>query len=171
MHHKKIKRCSVLLFSFWLSFSAYATSTQNFLEITLSILSYAKWNTNVNTPNLCIVNNPNLVGQFKLLVQQQHANYNIIPIDLKLLDQSTCQAIYFSTLSAKEEQAALNHHIHSPTLSFSSNNTECDIGSAFCLYKRNGLTSFKVNLDSLSQSKIRVDPRVLLLAKPLEQSL
>ena len=53
-------------------------------------------------------------------------------------------------------------------LSFSSNNEECEIGSAFCLYQRPTRTSFKVNLTSLSHSKAHVDPRVLLLAKSTE---
>ena len=36
-------------------------------------------------------------------------------------------------------------------------------------YKKNKHLSFKINLESLSQSKVHIDPRVLLLAKPSEQ--
>ncbi|WP_324627291.1 YfiR family protein [Acinetobacter sp. MD2(2019)] len=145
-------------------------STQSFYETTLSILSYAKWSANITTPNICIINSPTATTQFKSLVQQQHANYTITAMDLKSVNISSCQAIFFSNFSAKEEQTILNRNdVHSSVLSFSDNNSECEIGSAFCLYKKNGLTAFQVNLDSLSQAKVKIDPRVLLLAKPLEK--
>lgn len=167
MNHRKSKICISLLL-YCLSTFLYASSTQNVFEITLSILSYVKWGTN-STPNLCVINNASIAGQFKSIIYQQKYNYRVIPLDLKELESTPCHAVFFSTFSPKEEQSILNHNAHYPVLSFSSNNAECDIGSVFCLYNKKNLTSFKVNLDSLSQSKVRVDPRVLLLAKPLEQ--
>ena len=75
--------------------------------------------------------------------------------------------IYY--IDTQEEQKIIHSQRQDPPLSFSSTNQACEIGSAFCLYTRNNSTAFKVNLDSLSQSKVRVDPRVLLLAKAVEQ--
>lgn len=74
---------------------------------------------------------------------------------------------FFSTYTPREEQNIINNLKDAP-LTFSSNNTECKLGSAFCLYQNKTRTSFKVNLASLSQSQARVDPRVLLLAKSTE---
>ncbi|MFW2735488.1 YfiR family protein, partial [Acinetobacter baumannii] len=48
------------------------------------------------------------------------------------------------------------------------NNPESEVGSIFCLYNQNNYTTFKVNLDALSHSKVHIDPRVLLLAKNAE---
>lgn len=147
---------------------AHAISTHNIFVTTFSILSYAKWHTSVQTPSFCVIDNHSLANQFKTVSQQYNQNYQIHSIGLNDLNSTTCQVIFFSTLTPQQEQSTLNNQAQ-PALSFSNNNIACEVGSAFCLYKRNQLTSFKVNLDSLSQSKVRIDPRVLLLAKPVEQ--
>ena len=69
---------------------------------------------------------------------------------------------------AAYKSAILVRRLKDAPLTFSSNNTECELGSAFCLYQNKTRTPFKVNLASLSQSQARVDPRVLLLAKSTE---
>ena len=159
---------SACFFAFALfSTSLYAFSTHNIFVITLSILSYAKWNT--STPALCVIDNPNYAIQFNQALRQQGLHYKISSIRLNELDRSACNAIFLSTFSPQEEQKIIHSQKQDPLLSFSSTNIACEIGSAFCLYTRNNRTSFKVNLDSLSQSKVRVDPRVLLLAKSAEQ--
>ena len=145
----------------------YAVSAHNMFIITLSILSYAKWNT--PTPALCVIDNPNYAVQFNQALRLHGYHYKISSIRLNELEKSSCNAIFLSTFSPKEEQKIIYSQRPDPPLSFSSSNQDCEMGSAFCLYTQNSKTSFKVNLDSLSQSKVRVDPRVLLLAKSTEQ--
>lgn len=147
---------------------AHAISTHNIFVTTFSILSYAKWSTAVQTPSFCVIDNTSLANQFKTVSQQYNQNYQIHSISLNDLSSFSCQVVFFSTLTPQQEQSTLNDQAQ-PILSFSTNNSACEVGSSFCLYKKNQLTSFKVNLDSLSQSKVRIDPRVLLLAKPAEQ--
>ncbi|TCM63280.1 uncharacterized protein DUF4154 [Acinetobacter calcoaceticus] len=147
----------------------FANSTHNIFVTTFSILSYAQWNPATSIPTLCVIDNADLAEQFKNVTAQQRYKYQIQSINLNHLVKTSCQAIFFSTFTPQQEQNILNKQLHTPILSFSSNNTECEVGSTFCLYKKKQLTSFKVNLDSLAQSKVRVDPRVLLLANSTEQ--
>ncbi|MFX7253454.1 YfiR family protein, partial [Acinetobacter baumannii] len=63
---------------------------------------------------------------------------------------------------------AIQNYPYRSLLSLSINNPECEVGSIFCLYNQNNYTTFKVNLDALSHSKVHIDPRVLLLAKNAE---
>ena len=50
-------------------------------------------------------------------------------------------------------------------LSISENDSECSAGSAFCLLIDGDQASFKVNLDALARSGVRVHPNVLQLAR------
>lgn len=167
MVNTKIKVYVFIFITVLMSKPVYAVSTHNMFIITLSILSYAKWNT--PTPALCVIDNPNYAAQFNQALRLHGYHYKISSIRLSELDKSSCNAIFLSTFSPQEEQKIIHSQRQDPPLSFSSTNQACEIGSAFCLYTRNNSTSFKVNLDSLSQSKVRVDPRVLLLAKATEQ--
>ncbi|HCN36025.1 YfiR family protein [Acinetobacter johnsonii] len=138
----------------------------NLPATTLTILSYVRWNT-PNPISLCILNNSQLSNQFIQVNQQLKSAYQIQAVSLSELNKIMCNAVFFSTYTPREEQNIINNLKDAP-LTFSSNNTECELGSAFCLYQNKTRTSFKVNLASLSQSQARVDPRVLLLAKSTE---
>lgn len=141
-----------------------ANSSHNIFMMTLSILSYAKWNN--PTPELCIVDNPNYTAQFSNIVKTTKSSIIVNSIHASELKSIHCDAVFFSNTTEENEQALINKSLNPSVLSFSSDNVECEIGSAFCLStNKSGKTIFKVNLDSLAQSKIHIDPRVLLLAK------
>ena len=145
----------------------YASPTSNIFNTTFAILSYAKWET--QTPKLCIVNNQSLLNDFKKSAAT-HSNYKISSIQVADIKSSQCQILFFSNLSAQEEQNLLNSHVSFPALSISSNNRACESGSAFCLYRKNQSYAFKINMQSLTQSQVHIDPRVLLLAKSSESA-
>ena len=141
-----------------------ANSSHNIFMMTLSILSYAKWNT--TNPELCVVDNPHYATQFSNLIKTSKSSIRISAINSSDLKNHHCEAVFFSNTTAQNEQLLINKSLNPFILSFSSNNAECEIGSTFCLStNKTGNTIFNVNLDSLAQSKIHVDPRVLLLAK------
>lgn len=151
----------VLLF---LSNYSLANSSHNIFVMTLSILSYTKWNT--STPELCVVDNLNYASQFSNYIKTNKSPFNVHAIHSSELKTQYCDAVFFSNTTAQTEQTLINKSFNPSILSFSSSNTECEIGSVFCLStNKSGNTIFKVNLDSLAQSKVHVDPRVLLLAK------
>lgn len=159
------KKSAFLISTALFSCSLYATPIASLYSTTFSILSYAKWNT--PAPAICVVNNPPLAQQLQNS-EPEHANYKISSIQTRDIQLLECQVFIFSTLSPKEEQHLLNTAVDFPALSISTNNIECEIGSAFCLYNRNQKIAFKINLASLTQSKVHIDPRVLLLAKSVE---
>jgi len=168
MVHNLEKKALLLLISAALfSSSLPAAPAASMYSTVFSILSYAKWNT--PAPAICAVNNSPLAQQFQNHAPD-HSSYRISAIQSSEIKSSACQVLIFSTLSPKEEQHLLNTAATFPALSISTNNAECEIGSAFCLYKRSQNFAFKVNLDSLAQAKVHVDPRVLLLAKSAESS-
>ena len=150
-----------------LSGFGYANSNHDIYMMTLSILSYAKMPS--ENLDLCIVDNQDLANNFQQRVQQQDLKYKIQTISSKDLPLTSCSAVFFSKAQPNVEQKLIRELHNKSVLSFSSNNDQCEIGSAFCLYKsKNGNTLFKVNLDSLAKSRVHIDPRVLLLAQNME---
>ncbi|WP_227865856.1 MULTISPECIES: YfiR family protein [Acinetobacter] len=150
-----------------MSSSLYAAPVSDIYHTSLAILSYAKWPT--NTPEICVVNNNPFAQQLKNNLPAD-SPYKVSNKHSSELRSSNCTVLFFSNLSDKEEQNILNTAVNYPALSISSNNLNCETGSAFCLYKKNQSYAFKVNMESLTQSKIHIDPRVLMLAKPAESN-
>ena len=147
--------------------TAYANP--NIYALTLSIMSYSKWN-NVATPTLCVMGNPQAATALQNQVKQNAYNYKVIAISGNQLLKSNCQAIFFSTTAPAAQQQFINSYPQKGLLSLSNNNIECEVGSIICFYNGKNQSSFKINLDALSQAKVHIDPRVLLLAKNSEVS-
>lgn len=161
MKHK----IGVLLFLCTTCSTSYAISSHDLFVTTLSILGYVQWD--IPTPLLCVVNNPEVSQTFFHVIHQQKYSYQVKSVSMNNLTESSCHILLFSNLQSQQEQNILND-LHHPVLSISFNNVACELGSAFCLYKRNQRTSFKINMNSLTHSKIHIDPRVLLLSKSME---
>ncbi len=145
----------------------HANSTHNIYMMTLSILSYVKWDN--SAPKLCIIDNPAASELFNKTFTQQQTRFQVSAIQAQDLSSKKCDAVFFSQTTPLMEQKLIASSINRSLLSFSKSNYECEIGSIFCLYSaKTGNTQFKVNLDSLAKAKIHIDPRVLLLAQSSE---
>ena len=161
---QRLLSIGILLF---IALFSTVTSAQSISETTLSILSYVRWSS--DTPIICVIDNNEFGKELITLTQQNNYKFHINTISPTQLKRVHCDAVFFSNTTAATEQQLINSAINKNLLSFSSSNLECEIGSVFCLYtSKGGRTLFKLNLDSLSRSKIHVDPRVLLLARNAE---
>lgn len=157
----------LLIASFALSQFCYAISSHNFYELALSILSYSKWS-NTTQPVICVIDNPEVTSQFQISVRQLGYDYQVQAVNTKDFIKTACHVAYFSTTPPQQQQNLIQSYPSRSLLSLSTNNPTCEVGSIFCLYNKKTFSTFKVNLDALSYSKVHIDPRVLLLAKNAE---
>lgn len=145
----------------------YAISTHNFYELALSILSYSKW-TNTSRPSICVIDNSEAASQFQMNIRQLAYDYQVQAVSAKDFPKTECHVAYFTTTSPQQQQNLIQSYPSRSLLSLSTNNPACEVGSIFCLYNKRTYSTFKVNLEALSYSKVHIDPRVLLLAKNAE---
>ncbi|MCH7337713.1 YfiR family protein [Acinetobacter sp. NIPH 2699] len=145
----------------------YATSNHSFYELALSILSYSKWS-NTTRPTICVLDNSEAAAQFQVNIRQLAYDYQVLPVNIKDFTKTDCHVVYFSTTSPQQQHSLIQSYPSRSLLSLSANNPACEVGSIFCLYNKKNFSTFKVNLDALSDSKVHIDPRVLLLAKNAE---
>lgn len=146
----------------------FANSTHNLYGLTFSIISYSQFENQTST-HLCVLDQAQVYQKFVDYAKAAQYRYSISLVSSEQWAQTACDIVFFADHSPQQQQQLLNSAAKSHILSFSQSNTECEIGSSFCLYRKKDQTStFKVNLDSLARAKIRVDPRVLLLARASE---
>ncbi|MDH0565619.1 YfiR family protein [Acinetobacter courvalinii] len=145
----------------------YAISTHNFYELALSILSYSKWS-NTTRPSICVIDNTEAASQFQSNIRQLAYDYQVQAVSARDFAKTECHVAYFTTTSPQQQQNLIQSYPSRSLLSLSTNNPACEVGSIFCLYNKKTYSTFKVNLEALSYSKVHIDPRVLLLAKNAE---
>ncbi|ATF48509.1 YfiR family protein [Citrobacter sp. C348] len=129
------------------------------------IVSYTRWPALSGPPKLCIFSS----SRFTSVLQDTHAGaLPYLPVIVHTQQDSVvaqCDGFYFGTESPTFQVELKSQFPTKALLLIAEQNTECVIGSAFCLIINNEEVRFSVNMDSLSRSGVRVSPDVLMLAR------
>ncbi|MCH4246467.1 MAG: YfiR family protein [Acinetobacter populi] len=143
------------------------------------ILSYVSWGTHLNQINFCVIDGPanfissNIFSPTPQIIQPPNVkffNYTTEQLLKPIASNPAtyCQVFYFVQTSDTVQQQIINHN-PIKILTISENNPECSVGSSFCIYMAKNQYKFKVNLDSLKASQVRVNSKVLLLSQQQEE--
>lgn len=135
-------------------------------SITTGILAYSRWPDNGGPITLCVagqsaatarLSNRTLVGGRPLLISRRPS----APVPTE-----GCDAIFIAGLPPAESRRLLRSVIDRPVLTLDENSDGCAVGVMFCIRPaaRGGMT-FDLDIDAVSRSRIRVDPRVLALGR------
>ncbi|MDO4223455.1 MAG: YfiR family protein [Acinetobacter sp.] len=154
---------SFVVFSLLMGFasSVQASSDQHFQKI-VNILNYSNL---PKTAHICVVKDIPTGSALSTYLRTNKFTYQAKHVTEESLLKSSCQVIYFPNTAPSVQNKLINAY-PTPILTISERNIDCEVGSAFCLYIRNNAVAVKVNLNRLSSSKVKIDPRVLhLLSK------
>lgn len=134
-------------------------------SIVSGIVSYTRWPSLSGQPTLCIFSSSSHIEA--LSVQGPDA-LPYIPVIIHSDQEALgagCNALYFGSESPSAQLELSTAFNARPLLLIAEQNSQCVIGSAFCLIIDNTRVRFSVNLDVLSRSGVRVNPDVLMLAR------
>lgn len=116
-------------------------------------------------PRLCIFSSARFV---RVLSEEADWAFPYQPLVIRTTQEALsarCDGFYFGNESPAYQVELTRHYPVNALLLIAEQNTECIMGSAFCLIINNDEVKFSVNLDSLSHSGVRVNPEVLMLAR------
>lgn len=140
-------------------------------QTVLDILSYTRWPSEPATLRLCVAA-PTAYAASLLTIRQQ-ANGRPVDVHRYELDDEAlfrrCDVIYLGVLTP-DQRLALFERLHGHAiLSISEQSRECIADAVFCL-QAGERVRFRVNLDALARSGVRVHPAVLKLARADEDA-
>jgi len=85
----------------------------------------------------------------------QRSTENVSPVG--------CDIVYLGRLSLEEQRQIIARMRGEAVLTIAENDPACRSRAMFCLLFEAEALSFRLNIDSVANSKVRVDPRVLRL--------
>ncbi len=170
---KLLKTTLFCCLSFMFLQNTHASSNAN--QMISGILSYITWDSHLNQINFCVVDgtpkfiSKNIFSPPSPLIQP--TNIKVFSYTFEQLIQTpstSCNVFYFVQTSDNQQQQIINSY---PTkiVTISENNQDCSVGSSFCIYQSKNQYKFKVNLDALKKSQIRINSKVLLLSQQQEE--
>lgn len=154
--------------------NASPAQQQEVANTVMGILSYSRWPANSNSQpdaiRLCVIapvkfaadlvaGNNNLTGKM-LTVRYLTSDSPALITD--------CDALYSGNTSADLQHSLRNRLVGHPVLTISEKDDDCAMLNAFCLVVGPAHVGFKLNLDTLARSGVRVHPNVLQLAREKE---
>lgn len=133
----------------------------------VGIISYARWPATPDPIRLCVIAPVQYAeGLFDPVLMMAQRPIKTLRIELANPQlASSCDVVYLGDVNADQKQDFIHRITGYSILTISEKDMECAVGSAFCLQISNDQAGFKVNLDSLARSGVRVHPNVLQLAR------
>ena len=131
------------------------------------ILAYTRWPHALATVRLCVLGPTEYADE--LLKGGKLANGRGVQVQRMRLDDphmlAECNGVYAGIVSDDDWRELLGRLAGQPLLTISERKSLCHIGGMFCLDVLRSGVAFEVNLDSVARSGVRVNPRVLQLAR------
>jgi hypothetical protein len=137
-------------------------------RIVMGIVGFTRWPANPAVIRLCVVT-PALYADSIAAPPSTNPARQIVTARYALGDvrlETDCDVIYVEQ-GDEAAQRLFRHLAGHPVLSIGGDDA-CAMGSLFCLTHPGGAVSFAANLDAIARSGLKVNPKVLLLARSKE---
>lgn len=134
------------------------------------IIGYARWPQTPETYRFCVAGKPAyLSGNAGELAAALD-----VPLTLQTVGDagalSGCDVLYLAGLGAAQRAALLAAAIGRPVLTLVENDPLCADPAMFCLSAKAGDVGLLVNVDAISRSAVRVNPKVLQLVRRRQEA-
>ena len=127
------------------------------------IISYTRWPTERPVLRLCVAGSARYAGQLGDVSKSAGR-----PVSVRILQPGAattdCDALYLGAMPADRSGPMIAGLANRAVLSVTEADPNCRSGAMFCLEVRPASLSFRVSIDAISRTTLRVDPRVLRIA-------
>lgn len=131
-----------------------------------AILEYTRWPSERPVIRLCLAGAPRYAGQLDTITPSNGAR-----VEVSNLAQAgdgarvRCDALYIGLLDADRSRRLIADMRGKAVTTIAEDDPDCRSGAMFCLLFTPQALSFQLNIDAVSRSGVRIDPRVLRISK------
>lgn len=129
------------------------------------MIAYTRWPGERPVLHLCVSGRTQYAGGFGHIGES--AGRTVVARSLPpTADPSGCDVLYVGAMDAAARQQLMRAIRDRPVLSIAETDADCRGGTIFCLQVRPDRVGFRLSIDAVSRSAVRIDPRVLHVALP-----
>lgn len=143
-------------------------SSVDVAELLLGIIHFSRWPGSLKHLQLCIVGD----SEHADFLLDSELSVGEFVIDSQWVDEaqllenmSGCHVLFFGKYDTGHINDFYAVLYGNPVLTIDEWNEPCRIGGMFCLHFNEGKLGFKVNLDAIGRSQVRIHPGVLRLGQ------
>ncbi|MDQ8756382.1 YfiR family protein [Sphingosinicella sp. LHD-64] len=140
-----------------------AGQPQAVARIVHGILGYSRWPASPPVVRICIAGAPRFAGQIGAAAGPGPRT-TVRRIAAPAARAEDCDAVYLGSMAAADRVALLGRMRGQAVVTIDEADPQCRAGAMFCLRVARAEVGLDLNLDAVSRSRVRVDPRVLRLS-------
>ncbi|MCL2344729.1 MAG: YfiR family protein [Desulfobulbus sp.] len=136
-------------------------------RVVAGIMGYARWPTQPETYRFCVAGK----ARYLHVGRDDPAQVAEYPVSVRNLTgdetgwAAACDVLYIGGVTPAQRGNLLAEAVGKPVLTISEGDSECAETSMFCLAVQGSEVGLLANLDAISRSGIRINPKVLQLAR------
>lgn len=128
-----------------------------------SLAEYSRWPDEREPLELCVVGPANHADRIAARALSRN-RWMRAPRSVGMEPPASCDIVYIGRLPPADQRRVTALLLNRPVLTIAENDPTCRSRAMFCLLFGADALSFRLNIDAVSRSPIRVDARVLRLA-------
>ncbi len=140
-------------------------------HIVASILAYSRWPSPPAPVRLCVIGPADHADNFARLALPQAGAQRGLRIQRRDIGPTApaiagaCDAVYIGKLPLPAMRLVTAAARGQAIVTIAENDPDCRSEAMFCLIHAPTALSFRINLDAVSRSTVRIDPRVLRISR------
>ncbi|MCB5423880.1 YfiR family protein [Altererythrobacter sp. CC-YST694] len=135
-------------------------------RIVRAILEYTRWPKPIDPVEVCIVGTASMGAAIETISLSDGRQVAVRHLARDgFASSSGCDAYYLGALDAGAMRQWISRAHGGPVVTIAERDPQCRSEAMFCMVYGPNTVSFRLNVDAVSRSGVRVDPRVLRIAK------
>lgn len=133
-------------------------------RIVRSFIDYTRWPSRTDPVTICVVGPAARSGQLDGMTLGDGRRTARKAIGITAVASSGCNVVYMGRVDQRAAQAAFASVRGKGVLTIAESDPQCRSQAMFCLLPEAQSLGFAINIDAVSRSGLRIDPRVLRMA-------
>jgi hypothetical protein len=129
-----------------------------------AFVQYSRWPGNPSSLRACVVGPADHADDLLAGKEVGAIGVEVVQRNTESVRAADCNIVYIGRLALDEQRLVTARMKGEAVLTIAENDPACRSRAMFCLLFEARALSFRLNIDAVAQSTVRVDPRVLLRA-------
>lgn len=133
-------------------------------KLVAAIIPYTRWPNQRDPLRMCIIGPADHAGDLLAARGRGAAGVASVEVPAAAVTPESCDLVYIGRLALPDQRLITGRLRDKAVLTIAENDPACQSRAMFCLLFEAEALSFRLNIEAVANSKLRIDPRVLRLA-------
>lgn len=129
-----------------------------------AVVQYTRWPKSAPPKRVCVVGPADHASDLLAGREIGNVGFSAVQMGAESVTAAGCEVVYIGRLSLEQQRAITDRVRGAAVLTIAENDPACRSRAMFCLLFEADSLNFRLNIDAVASSQVRIDPRVLRMS-------